>query len=130
MKLVGYTHFQGRTSEKGRGVCIYCKAKEFFSAQDCKLLNENECVKSCWCEIKLETNEKLLIGGIYRGPSSNEENNLRLNKLICSVVRLQYTNTVLVGGFNFPPINWEDWTTAESNNQFLASLLKVSAIIF
>ena len=25
MKLDGYTYFQGRTSEKSRGVCIYCK---------------------------------------------------------------------------------------------------------
>ena len=39
MKLDGYTYFQERTSEKSRGVCIYCK--ELLSAQDFKLLNEH-----------------------------------------------------------------------------------------
>ena len=114
MKLDGYTYFQGRTSEKSRGVCIYCK--ELLSAQDCKLLNEHEYDESCWCEIKLESSEKLLIGGIYRSPSSTEENTLRLNDLICSAMDLHYNYTVIVGDFNFPSINWEDWTTTESNN--------------
>ena len=72
MKFDGYTYFQGRTSEKSRGACIYCKG--LLSAQDCKLLNEHEYDESCWCEIKLESSEKLLIGEIYRSPSSTKKN--------------------------------------------------------
>ena len=114
MKLEGYTYFHGRTSEKSRGVCIYCK--ESLSAQDCKILNDDVYEESCWCEIKLHNSEKLLIGGIYRSPSCSVNNTYKLNDLIGLEISMQYNYTVVARDFNFPSINWDDWTTTESDN--------------
>ena len=114
MKLEGYAYFHGKISEKSRGVCIYCK--ESLSAQDCKLLNDDVYEESCWCEIKLPNSEKLLIGGIYRSPSCSVNNTYKLNDLIGLAMSMQYNYTVVAGDFNFPSINWDDWTTTESDN--------------
>ena len=53
----------------------------------------------------------MLIGAIYRSPNSNVANSRQLIELISRAVGLKYDYTVLVGDFNYPNINWKDWTT-------------------
>ena len=53
----------------------------------------------------------MLIGAIYRSPNSNVANSRQLIELINTAVGLKYDYTVLVGDFNYPNINWKDWTT-------------------
>ena len=63
--------------------------------------------ESTWCEISLGRNDKLLLGLIYRSPSSNEENNRHLRELIDVSAKLKYSHYLLMGDFNYKDINWE-----------------------
>ena len=56
------------------------------------------------------------MGGVYRSPSSNDVNNQHLNILINEALDLKLNYTVIVGDFNYPSINWNDWCTSENEN--------------
>lgn len=114
MKMEGFGYSQSKTVETSRGVCIYYK--DNLSVEDCTTLNDHNFVESCWCTIKLNNHEQILLGGIYRSPSSDDNNARNLNNLINEAVSLNYKYTILVGDFNYPSICWEDWSTRESNN--------------
>ena len=81
---------------------------------ECSVLDNSTFKESCWCEIVLRNNEKLLLGAIYRSPSSGTANSLRLNQLISTAVGLKYDYTVIVGDFNYPNIDWIEWTTCHN----------------
>ena len=49
--------------EKSRGVGIY--VKDSLSCIECSVLDNRTLKESCWCEIVLKNNEKLLLGAIY-----------------------------------------------------------------
>jgi hypothetical protein len=57
------------------------------------------------CSISLKTNTgPLNLFLIYRSPNSNV-NNL---ELLCELIKATKPNTVLIGDFNLPHINWEE----------------------
>ena len=69
-------------------------------------LSNNDFKESVWCEIRLNSKDRLLIGGIYKSPNCNSVNHELLNGLIKQAVELKYTSTVILGDFNFPEIDW------------------------
>ena len=79
------------------------------------MLNDSTFCESCWCVLRLESNEQLLIGGIYRSPNSSINNSRQLVELINKAMELKCDYTVLVGDFNFPDILWKDWTTPHNH---------------
>ena len=66
-------------------------------------------------EVQLSGKDLLVVACIYRSPSSStssNENNNNLNLLIKSIaLNNKYSHKCLLGDFNFPTINWENWTT-------------------
>ena len=54
-------------------------------------------------------------GCIYRSPTSSEENNGNLLKLMRHIDGLHYSHKVLIGNFNYKHINWDDYTTDNIN---------------
>ncbi len=94
-----HTNFNSNTCR--RGVCIYVKE----NLKSTKVYEqEASFTESVWCEIKLENNDTLLLGGIYRSPNSNHE---VTHALINFFKQLKFPTHVLIGGdFNFPEINW------------------------
>ena len=65
-----------------------------------------------WCEIRLDGNDKLLIGCVYRSPSSTNANNSQLQELILKAYRRNPSHLLIVGDFNYPEINWVSWTSS------------------
>ena len=61
-------------------------------------------------------NNKLNLVAIYRSPSSSNENNKSLLELISSVCSINSTETLLVGDFNYPNINWDNISTPLSHS--------------
>ena len=98
-----------QVTEKCRGVCIYIR--DGLSFRECTNLNNSAFNESCWCILRLNSNEQILIGGIYRSPNCSAINSKKLLELINTAVNLKYDYTVLVGDFNYPNISWKDWTT-------------------
>ena len=62
--------------------------------------------ESIWCEIEIMKHEKLLVGCIYRSPNSNFENDQQLRTLLTASVATDHAQTLIMGDFNCPEINW------------------------
>ncbi len=60
--------------------------------------------ESVWCDVKLNRNDNLLVGGIYRSPNSSSLNNDSLNSFFS---RLSMpSHTLICGDLHYPEINW------------------------
>lgn len=109
LKIKEYEIIKGVVVEKSRGDRMYYNTK--LSVQECKVLNDYSVEESCWCTILLNTNEKLLLGTVYRSPSSTENNSKKIANLINSATSIKCDYILIVGDFNYPSFSWEDWIT-------------------
>ena len=105
IQIEGYEMFPGDfPGNMKRGTVLY--VKEDLRAVEIDMGTRfQECV---FVKVDLNSSEKLLIGCIYRSPSSDEDNVRELNQLIRLIGEKsrEYKNIVLVGDFNFPNIDW------------------------
>jgi len=99
-----YTNIDGIT---GREVILYTaawlKASPYTPGHACQ--------ESTWVKMKLQDKDSLIIGCIYRSPSSsstNDEDICHQIKSVCS--DKDATNVLILGDFNYPDINWECWS--------------------
>ena len=93
----------------GGGVAILVKKHLLIDVSSVCSLVEHEAQESVWCVLKNKEGRNLLLGTIYRSPSSAVEN----NDLICDLIRLSEsysTNSQILvcGDFNYGNINWEE----------------------
>ena len=107
-KINGFTCYTGVIKENSRGVVIY--VREDIKSDYCYTLNNDNFKESVWCEVRMNSKDKLLIGGIYKSPNCDAENHVKLNQLITQAIEMKYNSTVVIGDFNFREINWETWT--------------------
>ena len=70
--------------------------------------------ESIWLNIKLNGKDKLLLGCVYRSPSSTEQNNIKLFNLLQQIPEYDSTHTVITWDFNYPEIEWTTWSTTKS----------------
>lgn len=116
------------TTDKGRGIIIL--AHNSIKHLVVKIEPMTEFDESCIVEIRLCEKDLLVFGCLYRSPTrsdSSDANNRNLNELVKAIAsEKKYTHKCLVGDFNFPTINWENWTTPHSEEskeeQFLDAL--------
>ena len=64
--------------------------------------------ESVFVECRLSGNEQLLIGLIYRSPSSTVDNTARLNELLQKAADRKPSHLLIMGDFNFPEVNWNE----------------------
>ena len=99
-------------SNKGRGIVIL--AHNSIKHLIVKVA-PMEFEEACIIEVRLSGRDLLLFGCLYRSPSktkATDENNIKLNELVKSITSdKKYSHRCLVGDFNLPTINWENWTT-------------------
>ncbi|CAF0922484.1 unnamed protein product [Brachionus calyciflorus] len=104
----GYTLFRKDRNSRGGGVAIYVKECLCPSKVFVPNLSDN-LVENIWCSIE-NGHDKLLIGCIYRPPSSSNITNASINLLIQEASKLvsarRYSSLVICGDFNFPSIKW------------------------
>ena len=102
----GYDLFTNELEK--RGIAMYVKKSLKANVED---LNMEQVDEALWCSIKLRGSDKLLVGAIYRSPSSSEENNKALMKQIKTCLeRRDFTHYVITGDFNLRNIDWETWS--------------------
>ena len=73
--------------------------------------------ESVFVEINLNDRDKLLVGCIYRSDNGTEENNNNLRSLIREAASKTYSHILLMGDFNYPNIDWNNWTTKSENTE-------------
>jgi len=59
-----------------------------------------------WCKISTGSNAYLFIGCVYRSPNADVFENLELYFVIMAVCG---NDVVIMGDFNYPGINWQDF---------------------
>ena len=106
--LKGYQCFHSNLKENSRGVVIFIRND--IPADYCCNLTNSAFSESVWAELRLSDGKKLLLGGIYKSPSSNVDNHRKLNLLLTRASNLQYDHLIVLGDFNFPEIDWSTWT--------------------
>ena len=84
-----------------RGVALY--VKNCITSNQVEIANAAK--DTIWVEITLETEKKMIIGGIYRSPNNNKSNNTLLFETIYAVSQLNKDNKLLMGDFNCSGIN-------------------------
>ena len=100
----------------GRGIIVLAHSSvQHLIVNVTKTTNQFNFIEACIIEIRLTGNDLLVFACIYRSPTKSDtsnENNIRLNKLIYDISSSKkYSHKCFVGDFNFPTINWENWTT-------------------
>ncbi len=91
----------------GRGMLLY--VHKHLEAKEVKMKTNFE--ESVFVKIKLNNNDNLLVGLIYRSDSGSADNNRNLRRLISEASNLGHSHTLLMGDFNYPDINWNNWST-------------------
>ena len=85
---------------------------------DFHFVNNSAFNELCWCILRLDSNEQMLIGDIYRSPNCSATNSRKLIELINTAVNLKYEYTVLVGDFIYPNISWKNWTAPYNHTHY------------
>ena len=123
----GY-EFVIRSITEGRGVIIYFK--QCFNIQSVDILTTLNFEESIWIRIKLVGCDSLLVGNIYRSPSSTKENNDMLNAVLEKAVSQNDTHLLLVGDFNFGGLNWELLQSNESSDHSSSTFMEKTKDLF
>ncbi|KAA0200510.1 hypothetical protein HAZT_HAZT010703 [Hyalella azteca] len=98
----GYEIFHN-LGKPGRGIALYVKSD--LKPSVCDSL-DSDFAESVFVECRLSGNEQLLIGLIYRSPSSTADNTAKLNKLLQQAADLKPSHLLIMGDFNFPELDW------------------------
>ena len=86
--------------------------------------------ESCWVRLKLKGTDSLLIGNIYRSPSSTKENNLKLLELLRLTSQEKDSHMLVVGDFNYGSVNWELLQSSEGINSCSSTFVECIKDLF
>jgi hypothetical protein len=94
--------------EEGRGLILYLDNK--LEAPEIHM--ETNFRENLFVKIKLNQTDKLLVGLVYRSPSNRtSEYSDKLCSLISEATNKGYSHILIIGDFNYPDIDWENWNT-------------------
>jgi len=86
---------------------------------------------SLWCVTTLPNNSKLLIGVVYRSPSSIEANDSKLFNIFSNLCNFQNSSYLLImGDFNVLNIDWQECMCLHNNSSFESKFLNATLVSF
>ena len=95
----------------GGGVLLY--VHNSLDAFQCNIINDIEVSDTMWCQVKLNNNDKLLVGLCYRSTSSSAVNNHKMFEQLRAIVEVRgITHLLIMGDFNFPEIDWNNYSVS------------------
>ena len=108
----------------GGGVAILVRTDLVSNDVYVDLLNKHRAEEGVWCEVALRLGKKIILGSVYRAPSSTHDNNKQICELMRSGERLSGDSQIVVcGDFNFGSVLWEEnrvdtggYNAGQSNN--------------
>jgi hypothetical protein len=103
-----YRRVEGTTERRDRGTYLYIH--NTLESTTCDSLMDHDFQESVWCNIKLEKNCKMLVGCVYRSPTTSDENNEKLLQLMRAASEVKADYLVVMGDFNWKEIDWNTMT--------------------
>lgn len=114
-KLDGYDIVEHNlNANEGRGLLLYVKENTKCTSVELST-NYSE---YCSIELKNGSGETVMVTSVYRSPNSTAENNAYLLELLQEISETKYVYKLMLGDFNLPHINWENYTTEEGPQGF------------
>ena len=114
-----YTNIKEFPDGRGTGLYIHKSIK----AKESTFSFNKGYLESMWAEVYLSETEVLLCGIVYK--SQKEKENVLLKELFSNVSFLNtYTHLLIMGDFNFPDIDWENWSSSDSNSQEFIEIIQ------
>lgn len=110
LAIQGYKIYHNEDSG-GRGIAIY--AANNLSTEE--VVINSSFKEHLILEVELSNHRKLVIGAVYRSPSSTDENNERIAELFKLTNEIKNAEILLVGDFNYPGINWSSREATGTN---------------
>ena len=114
-----------RKNAPGGGVllCVHLS----LNAVICESLTKLDIKDSVWCIVTLRDKTKMLIGVVYRSPSSNSENDAKLITTISNIEDYHdCADLLLMGDFNTPNVDWKDFTCSDSRSSFARNFINAT----
>ena len=102
------------------GAALYMK-NDLNAVQNVEL-SKYSFQESVWCNFKTKQGEGVLVGCIYRSPSSGEENFDNLIDLLRSKEFDKFSKICIMGDFNLPNVNWDGYTSSARDRTFVEAL--------
>ncbi len=122
--IEGYHLPVNNLDQKGRGICIY--VSQLYGVEDLKLDIVKDFKESVWVNVKIGNNKKVVLGCVYRSPSSDSENNRELETLLRAMSDESFEHMIIVGDFNYPNVDWDTCTATDregsDSDQFMECL--------
>ena len=83
-----------------RRICIYIATKFGVVNFNCTGVEDfGVCV---WVRILVGCGEEILLGCVYRSPSSSKENNIKLEIMLRSIADMGHKRLLILGDINYP----------------------------
>ena len=121
----GYHAPFNNLSKEGRGICVYVSTK--FSAVEFKYTCTEDFRECVWINLSVGDEDKILLGCLYRSPSSTYENNRNLEGMLRSISDMNPKRLIILGDFNYPNVDWGQCVSTEgdgSDSDFFMECLK------
>jgi hypothetical protein len=99
LQIDGYDLFSNLV---GRGTVLYVKS----CLGPTVVCLQHVCDSCVWCIVPLANADRLIVGVVYRSPSSGDIDNQNLNASIREAVDMKCSHVLVLGDFNYPEINW------------------------
>ena len=117
------------SSKRGGGVLMYIH--ESLVSVPYAQLDSNGFEDSVWALINAGSDNRILVGNIYRSPNSSEENNSKLLELLAlAKQQAKITHLLVMGDFNMPEIDYNDYSVAGSDFSFPMRFFDLSQDLF
>ncbi len=125
LNLQGYTlHCEAKPDH--RAICMYTKAN--LKASLCEKLTNSDFKESLWVNINISRGQHLLVGCVYRSPSSIQENNILLSLLINQSLETKPTHLLIMGDMNYSDINWDLRSSQKAQDEVSGEFLFLKAL--
>ena len=79
---------------------------------------KTEFEESLWCNIKITKEHNIIFGGIYRSPSSDNDNNVLLPAILQEVTQIKHDHIIIADDFNLKQIDWESRQVTGSQDSY------------
>ena len=99
------------------------KCFNVYSRKSCSVpyaqVDSNGFEDSVWALINAGSDNKILVGNIYRSSNISEENNSKLLELLAlAKQQAKITHLLVMGDFNMPEVDYNDYSVAGSDFSF------------
>lgn len=125
LNLDGYVVFSNELGLDGqRGVIIYVDSRLLAHTLDMPV----EFAEHVFISLQLDGSDQLVLGAIYRSPSSDKFNDEKISAAINYVSSKNPHKLLVIGDFNLPGIDWKNKRTEGSNQSMEYKLLDIIRI--